>query len=269
MNIGIKTSISTNRHIYDQKGNYLPSGNYYFLIKNFDNNLVSGNITCRGEFGEFIFESSKVIKMMAIAQARLARRANLVEEGIPTYASPIHSPSHAFYNTNNIVQNYDSTPVINYKNQALELPTSISKKQTKETEKCVICLDVIKKNKKNLTCFHSFHTNCIKEWLKENINCPICRKDQPFELIYEIASCEEENETDDDEPEFVEQENRIIRNNVLPTRNVLRNNYIVSTSNTNDLHRQSINNIRERYSFRTSTDRLSTHNYNLRPRNEI
>ena len=30
MNVGVKTTISTNRHIYDQKGNYLPSGNYYF-----------------------------------------------------------------------------------------------------------------------------------------------------------------------------------------------------------------------------------------------
>lgn len=284
MNVGVKTSISTNRHIYDQMGSYLPSGNYYFLINSFNNNLVSGNITCRGEFGEFIFESSKVIKMMAIAQARLARRANLKEEGIPTYASPINSPSNAFYNTNNIIQQYDPLSTVNYKNQQLRLPTNISKKKKiviKEMEKCVICLEFIKHNKKNLTCFHSFHNKCIKKWLKDNINCPVCRKEQPFELIYNIVSTEDETEEvvgtgEVEESEGnVQQENRIIHNSNWYGRGgvprVLRNNYMVE-QNTNtiaNLHRQSINNIRERYSFRNNTDRLTTHNYNLRPRSEI
>lgn len=160
MNVGVKTTISTNRHIYDQKGNYLPSGNYYFLINSFDNNLVSGNITCKGEFGEFIFESSKVIKMMSIAQARLARRANLKEEGIPTYASPINSPSNSFYNTNNIVQHYEPLPTVNYRNKQLKLPTCISNRKKKikikELNKCVICLDFIKKKTKEKFNMFSF-----------------------------------------------------------------------------------------------------------------
>ncbi len=294
MNVGVKTTISTNRHIYDQKGNYLPSGNYYFFIKKFDNNLASGNITCKGEFGEFIFESSKVIKMMAIAQARLARRANLKEEGIPTYASPISSPSHAFYNTNNIVQEYENNPTVSYTDQLLTLPTSIDKKKQKkikikELNKCMICLDYIKKDKKNLSCFHSFHNNCIKEWLVDNINCPICRKEQPFELIYDIVENsgaqqeieqefeqETEEETEEEIEEEIEeeeiQENRIIRNTGFNTNNtirILRNNYVNSSNYGDNLFRQSNSQIRERYSLRRNSEPSARHNYNLRPRSEI
>ena len=279
MNVGVKTTISTNRHIYDQKGNYLPSGNYYFLIKKFDNNMITGDITCKGDFGEFIFESSKVIKMMAIAQARLARRANLYEEGIPTYESPINSPSHSFYNTNNIVQNYDTEATVNYKNQELRLPTSFSNKKTKkklnvkELDKCVICLEFIKKNKKNLVCFHSFHHSCINEWFKEgNYNCPVCRKEQPFSLIFDISNSVVEENTQENTEENEEENtqmhsNRIIRiSNQLPRR-VRINNYVSDNSTRREsLERMAINNIRERYTFRSNGVR---HRYNLRPRTEI
>jgi hypothetical protein len=30
-----------------------------------------------------------------------------------------------------------------------------------------------------LTCEHSFHMDCIKEWLKVKKSCPVCRKDVP------------------------------------------------------------------------------------------
>ena len=32
----IKTTINTIRGVYDKNSNYLPSGNYYFEIKNYD-----------------------------------------------------------------------------------------------------------------------------------------------------------------------------------------------------------------------------------------
>lgn len=281
MNVGVKTSISTNRNIYDEKGNYLPSGNYYFLIKEFNSNIITGNITCRGEFGEFTFECSKVIKMMAIAQSRLARRANLQETGMPTYASPVNSPSHAFYNTNSIVQEYEPLPTVNYKSKELTLPTTRTKKKKKrlvikELYTCVICLESIEKNKKNLVCFHSFHNSCINEWFQDgNINCPVCRKEQPFELIYDISNnientTSEHRETPNSETSRTDttemHSNRIIRvSNQIPRR-VRINNYVSDTSSrTNNLERMAINNIRERYAFGSS----SSHRYNLRPRSEI
>ncbi len=40
---------------------------------------------------------------------------------------------------------------------------------------CSICLTSIDNKKKDLNCMHSFHTNCIDEWLKTNNSCPLCR----------------------------------------------------------------------------------------------
>ena len=119
---GIKTSISSTRAIFDSKGNYMPAGNYYFLIKKFENGLAIGDLTCKGDFGEFTFKIEKIIKMMAVAQARLARRANLKESGMPTYASPVTSPSH-FFNSGSTINYMPSNTVINYKNQNINYLT--------------------------------------------------------------------------------------------------------------------------------------------------
>ena len=72
----IDTTISTIRSVFDEKGNYLPSGNYYFSIKDYDSGVFTGEMTSRGHFGEFTFSPRKLIKMMAVGQSRLARRSN-------------------------------------------------------------------------------------------------------------------------------------------------------------------------------------------------
>ncbi len=282
---GIKTTISTNRNIYDAKGNYLPVGNYYFLIKRFENNMAIGDVSCRGEFGEFTFELSKVIKMMSVGQARLARRANLVEEGMPSYASPMTSPSHAFYNTNNIVQYYDSQTVT-YNNNTFQLPTNnvtntttnVIREQVKEEietkHKCVICFEELKDKIKTLTCCHVFHPKCINTWLFENQSCPVCREPQPMNMLTLDENEDEATSTPERpprprlppppppqlEPSTI-QENRIIRNNL----SFLSNDEIRNASPRTRIRnaRNAIANIRERYSFR------SRHSYNLRPRSEL
>jgi len=56
---------------------------------------------------------------------------------------------------------------------------------TKEAEgdiklKCSICMMDVKKGDKisELKCKHTFHTDCIMQWLKEyNYKCPVCRKE--------------------------------------------------------------------------------------------
>jgi len=64
------------------------------------------------------------------------------------------------------------------------LPNFILKKQYNidYEEKCSICFDnwVINQKLTRLNCFHLFHTECIKTWLKEKRKCPICN----YEVIF-------------------------------------------------------------------------------------
>jgi len=43
---------------------------------------------------------------------------------------------------------------------------------------CCICLDKFEGNHKSivLECNHRFHKECILNWLKKELNCPLCRK---------------------------------------------------------------------------------------------
>jgi len=42
-------------------------------------------------------------------------------------------------------------------------------------DECSICLSKVNKPKCKTVCGHIFHITCIKEWLKSNVTCPLCR----------------------------------------------------------------------------------------------
>ena len=71
MSINLKTTISLTNSILDEKNQYVPIGNYYFLIKKMSNGLVTGDLSCKGHFGEFTFTYDNVINMIGIGQSRL------------------------------------------------------------------------------------------------------------------------------------------------------------------------------------------------------
>jgi hypothetical protein len=56
-----------------------------------------------------------------------------------------------------------------------------SKKTTDSdlSEECPICKCnyLINEYKTTLNCKHAYHKKCINKWLKDSINCPICRTD--------------------------------------------------------------------------------------------
>ena len=55
---------------------------------------------------------------------------------------------------------------------------SLNTIKLKNEEQCNICFENINKDTLtyDLSCKHYFHINCIKEWFKQNLSCPVCRK---------------------------------------------------------------------------------------------
>ena len=147
----IKTNISNLNDLYDKNGQWLPPGNYYFNITEMGDRYAHGELNCKGFRTKFTFKIKDVVKMMAIAQSRLARRAQIDETMMPKFRSP---------------------------NSSIELdyPTKIIKKKTQSI--CTICLELIENdnNCKTLSCNHKFHISCISQWYNKKKTCPVCRK---------------------------------------------------------------------------------------------
>lgn len=197
----IKTTISCPISICDVEGKVLPNGNYYFTINEYNDNFCKGSLTAKGKYGDFVFKTMDVIKMMSVAQSRLARRCNLIEDGMPDYLSPPISPENSHLkqlNQDDVIQNYFYTP-----------------------DQCSICLCMISENRKKLHCNHSFHKQCISKWLLKDARCPICRRihTEPTNYNNELPELETTSQDDERVP--------------LPPINIRRryNNYVVPPNN--------------------------------------
>ena len=46
-----------------------------------------------------------------------------------------------------------------------------------ENKQCLICLEnyIVEENLCYLPCFHLFHSDCIKAWIKKSNKCPLCK----------------------------------------------------------------------------------------------
>jgi len=49
---------------------------------------------------------------------------------------------------------------------------------------CSICLDELNNDQYKLNCNHCYHKNCIKQWLRNNEICPLCRTRVDPDLRY-------------------------------------------------------------------------------------
>lgn len=47
--------------------------------------------------------------------------------------------------------------------------------KTTKFDNCTICMEKIKKNKRETICNHLFHSNCLEKWLTIGNTCPLCR----------------------------------------------------------------------------------------------
>ena len=52
-----------------------------------------------------------------------------------------------------------------------------------ENKQCLICLEnyIVEENLCYLPCFHLFHSDCIKAWIKKSNKCPLCKNIIKFE----------------------------------------------------------------------------------------
>ena len=48
--------------------------------------------------------------------------------------------------------------------------------QEQEKEECVICLDDVETEWRELACHHRYHKQCIENWIVVRAKCPMCMK---------------------------------------------------------------------------------------------
>ena len=159
----IKSSISATSDMYDLNGQWLPQGNYYYTLTSIRNGAVKGLLSDRTADIEYIFAPKNVIRMMSVAQARLARRANISDTHMPTVSSP--SESHDY------PRHFVFPPIHRQRRNSQN-----SNRANSPTEVCTICLELVRSNERKLPCNHVFHENCINRWLSRRQHCPVCRR---------------------------------------------------------------------------------------------
>ena len=57
------------------------------------------------------------------------------------------------------------------------LPVSYSQHNPQNTN-CVVCISEISPGEaiRTLPCMHFFHKDCVDQWLKTNMSCPVCKR---------------------------------------------------------------------------------------------
>ena len=58
--------------------------------------------------------------------------------------------------------------------------------EEKEKEECIICLDEVETQWRELGCHHLYHKKCIEEWMRVSDRCPLCMKSIRVSEVEEI-----------------------------------------------------------------------------------
>jgi hypothetical protein len=153
MSLSSKVLFSTEKPIFDVNDIWLPHGNYSFQIKHYtDSNTIQGEITSQRTNGNYEFKYFTVIKMMAKAQSRMARRCDIGFD-VTQYPSPSNSP--------------ETFPIV------APSPRSLHNISPINYSTCAICLE---KCNNRTDCGHFFHKKCISDWEQISGTCPVCRE---------------------------------------------------------------------------------------------
>ncbi|CAD8051424.1 unnamed protein product [Paramecium sonneborni] len=84
------------------------------------------------------------------------------------------------------------------KQQIKQLPKRILNQDNIPEDKCSVCLFEFKEEEKvrELPCKHIYHSNCIKNWLQNNKQCPLCKTEIEIQI----------NESDDQDNQYNQQD---------------------------------------------------------------
>jgi hypothetical protein len=65
-------------------------------------------------------------------------------------------------------------------------------KQHEQQEECIICLDDVETEWRELECHHRYHKKCIEDWITIRAKCPMCMKNIQDNKVDDINSHTEE-----------------------------------------------------------------------------
>jgi len=279
--MNLKTCISNNESIWDICGQWLPAGNYYFLIKDINCNIyggdvVTGNIICRSFCAEYRFFSKQVLRLIAVSQSRMLRLADLPsDENMPNYPSPPSSPDSNYPSELEIKSTTHSTTYPTTHSTTNRILPSIQASYQpaptrQEPPSCTICLMEITNNIKALPCAHVFHTHCIDRWLRLKNSCPLCRQvdgTQQTTNTYRVPNTQSSSSSHRRHNHLQSNRNRRATNTLLRGRStpnlppLSRNNGYSNTRSAIERTTSELNRIRERQSRRILEHSRRYYNY--------
>ena len=163
---------------------YIPEINY--IDNNYENNYDIDLLYRPVDF----YNLQEYIKHME--NLRILNYTNLITEHLsvipPTYINYIcyhlnqigwHFEDYDTVISNTVNEKYSEKEINN--NVINNISTFSFKKNsfniTNDTHNCIVCMCEIEDNEecKKLKCGHMFHSNCIDNWLRRTLECPMCR----------------------------------------------------------------------------------------------
>ncbi|KAJ9401882.1 hypothetical protein DTO282F9_1172 [Paecilomyces variotii] len=120
-----------------------------------------------------------VLQMTVQGVIHIRQTLASVEEGKDDVVSESRTPTRKDESVPRSIQNPPSTPLLPASVPRYDLsedPTAVSWIPAGQQRKCTLCIDEFK-DPSVTTCGHVFCWNCIRDWVREKPECPLCRQE--------------------------------------------------------------------------------------------
>ncbi|KAJ9216475.1 hypothetical protein DTO166G4_2063 [Paecilomyces variotii] len=120
-----------------------------------------------------------VLQMTVQGVIHIRQTLASVQEGKDDVVSESRTPTRKDESVPRSIQNPPSTPLLPASVPRYDLsedPTAVSWIPAGQQRKCTLCIDEFK-DPSVTTCGHVFCWNCIRDWVREKPECPLCRQE--------------------------------------------------------------------------------------------